>query len=221
MELLSEIFRMISPALGSMLVNKDTAEPFHDYEVMANITYNQRTVSGLRSHVISAQQQVADGIINLDSPDLTRKFLKQSPKTVAANLCNTINRLMNSDPERSFPEFYTHGVRTNCYKWTGLVGKKRLAWLLKPEVLMRGYKIHDNFTNSQPLAATFEILEAAQPKTALVRNRRNTHTYLIFLRDGEYYCADTWHSNWTGKRFADRIGKKPPRWVYWYTEVQR
>jgi len=221
MEFLSELFRMLSPALGSALTSKDITEPVHDYEVMANVQYNQRTVSGLMSYVSKAQEKVADGRINLNSADLARKFLKQKPKTVAANLCNTVTRLMNADPGRDFGDFYTHGVRTNCYKWTGPVGSKRLAYLLKPKVLMRGYKIHDHFTNSQPLAATFEILEASQPKTALIRNRKNTHTYLIFLRDGEYYCADTWHNNWTGKRFADRIGKKPPRWVYWYTEIQR
>lgn len=209
-EFLSDIFRFVSANAGSWLAKSESQAPVEDYEVLANTTYNQRTPDGLRAVIVKTQERVAQGLINLESPELTRLFVRQSPKTAAANLCNTVARFMNTQPEGDFGKFYTDGVRRDCYKWTG-----KFAHIIDAKTLTERV-ITEHFTAHWSVSKSMQTLDDAQPKTAIIRNRRNTHTYLVFNRAGEYICADTYHNNWTGKSLTERLGNKSPRWVYWY-----
>lgn len=192
--------------------------------------YDQRSKDGVAKFLVKAIESVKSKPELVMPGKLRKQFLGMSVKRTAATLCNTIATFRHLPPKKTFDQFFIDAVNSNVYKYHP--GTKTFSYVLSYDRLVAamGFKgakeiympgKHRDKSNKYNYDRAIAALDKAGQVSAIVRNRRNTHTYLIVKEKGVWRCEETWHAKWQDKLFSARDSKENGFFSCYYYEVRR
>ena len=175
-------------------------------------TYNQK--KGLSKLIDESIEMVANG--EFDAADYKSNILKINSSRSAKSLCNSITRyiyFIQEEIEHSFAKAYLTAICSGAYKWKSGV----YSYVLSPDKLVKAmsdnhFSMNDEICHhvkNKSADQMIEIIKSSGKKLVLIRNKKNTHTYLVRVKD--LIRLDTWHRNKNGRKFVDDASQ-----IYWY-----
>lgn len=175
-------------------------------------TFNQK--KGLSNLIDEAVYMVKSGYF--DAKSYKTNILKINSSRTAKSVCNSITRYIyfqSEGIEHSFPEAYLNAICSGAYKWKGGV----YSYVIDADKLVKAMSDDNSsmsdekcfFTKNESEQGMIDIIKNSGKSLVLIRNKKNTHTYLVRVKD--MIRLDTWHRNKNGRKFNGDASQ-----IYWY-----